>query len=163
MANAKPAGHCRLIGKAGVGLAMFHFGRLGHEFVATTLDSAAGDLWVDFGAGPVAVEVKAATVRAWTIGPGQISRASWFVFVSVNDGGCWLIASDALQRAFSTTAAIRISDTALAKLSPRALHSEVAVFRRTAAPPEYVPGAKGWRTVRHKLTTGEIKEYRYRR
>jgi hypothetical protein len=143
---------------------MYHLGRLGYDFVATTDDSAAGDLWVNFGSGPVIVEVKSANVHAWSVRRQQLAKPAFFVFVSIPDGCCWLVPGDAVRTAAGGTSPIpRFTERQIDGLATRRLHSEIAAFRRQTARDEYVPGAKGWRVVRWKLKNGEVREKAYRR
>jgi hypothetical protein len=165
MKTDKTPGHARLIGRAGVALAMFHFGRLGHEFVPTQGDSAAGDLWVDFGDGPVAVEVKTVFGRVWGLRRSQLERVKFVVFVCAKDGGCWMLEASRLLEIFAHCGeSMMVKDTRLERLNPRELHRELLLFRRVhTTDDDYVPGAKGWRTVRYKLKNGEVRERVYRR
>jgi hypothetical protein len=167
----KPAAHkaaqrdipSRLTGRAGVGLAMFHLGRLGYEFVATSEGSHAGDLWVDFGDGPEAVEVKASTTGAWHLRRPQLMRVRRVVFVNVADGTAWLADVAAVLAVWETTKqrgrnACTMTEKQLCSGNVIAWHRQVP---RVVPKPSRPAKQRYAKTVKRKLADGTIRVYQY--
>jgi hypothetical protein len=150
----------RLIGKAGVGLACFHLGRMGREFTLTNDNSGHGDIWADFGDGPKIVEVKSTTRPVWAITRSQWARVNWYVFVNVIDADCWLLPASSFTARFSAT------DSGSIMVLGREMGDFGATPLHRSTPNLYVPVVKpyrsgGVRRVKKKLASGEIKIYEY--
>ena len=165
MKTAKTDISHHLMGKAGVGLLMFHFGRLGYEFTQTSEGSHAGDLWVDFGQGPEAVEIKATRLPRWGLRSLQTSRVRWVAFVNLTDADCWLLpAAKILQVRASTADGFQITGAQVIAMGAQGLHHAAPVLSDAAKKPPAKPREKSGkvRRVKKKLASGEIKIYEYR-
>jgi hypothetical protein len=162
MQTAKTNAAAHLLGKAGVGLVMFHFGRLGHEFTLTNEGSLAGDIWVDFGAGPEAVEVKSTWQQKWALRRKQAERVKWFALVNLSDGDCWLIRSADILAGWENVAApLTVTGKRIIEMGARGLHHAAPVLSAAAkgAAPRTRRG--GIRRVKKRLADGSIKIYEY--
>ena len=152
-----------LVGKGGVGLAMFHLARLGFEFVATTGHSANGDLWVRFGDAPEAVEVKTTRGGSWNLRPDQLSRVSRVVFVDMDDGSCWMAHAKDIATFCSTRKSMCFHWRHMDAIKAEAWHKampKVCPPKRAKATP-VTPGALGNRRVRKTLADGTVRVYEY--
>jgi hypothetical protein len=167
-----PARTKELIGRAGVHLAMFHLCRLGHECAETIHLSARGDLWVDFGDGPEAVEVKAASGSIWTIKLSQLRRVKRLMLVHVDDGQCWMFNAAEVLSCLeekvpdgSDTRAVSLAK--LNKCSKEVLHRKTppvcqAAPRKDNPKPRFKrDGTPAMKRVVRKLVNGETKIYEY--
>ncbi len=159
-----------LIGKAGIGLAMFHLARLGYDFTVTTMNSQDGDLWVRFEGGLEMVEVKSTTTSCFHLRADQLARVIRVVFVVVNDGCCWCLPVEPVKAFVAERGGKHANMTPkqVADLGAEAWHK---LFPRLAPAPKLTgphrtpgpvtPGAKGNRVVIRKLADGTIKRYEY--
>lgn len=155
-----------LIGKAGVGLAMFHLARLGHEFVMTSTCSHAGDLWVDFGNGPETVEVKTTARPQWSLRRDQTNRVKWVILVNISDADCWLLPVSALGGGWRKTEKdnLLVLGKNLLSLGAKSLHASAPSILRIAKPTRPIrTGTRKPRMVKKVLASGEVKYYEYPR
>lgn len=160
MQNRKPQLSQRLTGKAGVGLASFHLARLGHDFVLTNDNCDHGDIWARFGDKLEVIEVKTTARDVWSVSRAQHSKVAWYVFVNITDADCWLLPSSALLPKFGATTAKSIVFLAREVMAMDAtpLHRAVPGLCVPARPPRK---ASGFRRVKKRLATGEVKIYEY--
>lgn len=155
-----------LIGKAGVGLVMFHLGRLGYEFTQTTDSSRHGDLWVMFDSGPEVVEVKTVHATSWPVRRLQAQRVARFAFVSIEEGECWLADAALVLTLIGAKEATAVGRQTLKAAGARPLHRGIPLPcpKRPTAEELVLAGEEvQWRTVRARLADGSVKEYRYPR
>jgi hypothetical protein len=163
-----------LIGKGGVGLVMFYLARQGIEFVLTSDRSDQGDMWIDGPGGVLKAEIKTSTKEAWPVRIEQARRVDVFFFVHLLRGECWVLSSECVRSAIR--AETRSSDTVTltikqikqfseGDMSPLVLHPSGGRYRAEvrARAVQLNPESVSTRTVRRKLASGEMKEYRYHR
>lgn len=152
-----------LVGKGGVGLAMFHLARLGFEFVPTTGHSAHGDLWVRFEDAPEAVEVKTTRGGSWNLRPDQLARVSRVIFVDMDDGCCWMALASNIAAFCSTRKSMHLHWRHMAAIAAEAWHKAIP----KVCPPKdqklapVTIGAKGNRRVKKTLADGTVRVYEY--
>lgn len=157
-----------LIGKGGVGLVMFHLARRGMEFMPTSGNSHMGDLWVKMPEGLKIFEVKTSTGSAWNVKISQAERVDYFAFVTLNEGEVWIaekpdvVSKSTRQignhdRAIITRNSVEAIGHAWHKSMPPVIPSPHV--RRVL--PKAVPGAKGNRIVKKRLSDGTVKVYEY--
>jgi hypothetical protein len=150
-----------LIGRGGLGLAMFHLARLGYEFVPTIGHSAEGDLWVRFGEALESVEVKTTRTGTWSIRAAQLARVSKVIFVDMEDGCCWIAGSAEVRRNAGPTQTIAVTPPQLDRMGATAWHKAIPKVCPNPQVMKAIPGAKGNRVVRNRLADGTVKVYEY--
>lgn len=160
-----------LIGKAGVGLAIFHFARLGFEANVTDFNSSSCDLWVRFPHGIEMVEIKTSIKDLWSLRGCQASIAQWFFFASLKSGAAWLLSGAKVKAMYDEKGKPfviplhqmeRIADLCFHRDGPAMVLTPEVAERihqyRTTPRQDRAP-----KTVRKKLADGTIKLYKYAR
>ena len=163
--------HTNLIGKAGVGLAIFHFARLGFEANVTDFNSPSCDLWVRFPSGIEMVEVKTSIRDTWTLRGNQTSIARWIFFASLQSGAAWLLCGEKAAAMFAERGKpFVIPRRQLDGIADLSFHREGPEMVLT---PEVVERIRESRKVggkerrpkiiRKTLASGEVRTYTYAR
>jgi hypothetical protein len=161
-----------LIERGGIALVEFHLARRGIESIRTQQHSARGDIWAEAPIGRISIEVKTtAKSNGWFVSRGQ-HASEIYCLVHLESARVWVVTAGEIDTLLRDAADIhpgkiaRIIASSLPRESLEAWEKigglRMATVYRAFGPRKSGRALAG-RTVKHTLSDGTVKVYRYDR